>query len=71
MDLDKAIKLLEESIEKRKSTEEQMPQLIANLAGSVGWKVYGSKYMQKGMVFIGTGEQSDLPPPTFTPQKNP
>ena len=64
IDFEAMKKLLEDQVK----FEEQMPQLIANLVGAVGWKVYRSKYMQKGTVFVGTGELDDLfPAPELTP----
>jgi hypothetical protein len=54
--LDTAIKLLEE-MEDSKPTDEELYKMIATLAALKGLKTMVSKYLPKGTVVIGGGEQ--------------
>lgn len=49
--------MLEEALTSNKAAlEQEMPQLIANLAGTCGWKVVSSTYLPKGLIYIGQGD---------------
>ena len=64
--LEEAKKLIADAKIINTALEREMPQHIANLADTVGWKVIGSKYMPKGTVIVGLGDpMENLTPPTL------
>ena len=64
--LEAARRLLQDAEVNKAELEQEMPQIIANLADTVGWKVIGSKYMPKGTVIVGLGDpMENLTPPTL------
>ena len=59
--MEEAIKLLEENEREKRKLDEDMPRLIAALANQVGWETMACRFLPKGKVFIGTGDDiSDL-----------
>ena len=55
--MEEAIKLLEESEREKRKLDDDMPRLIAALANQVGWETMACKFLPKGKVFVGTGEE--------------
>lgn len=65
--LEAAIRLLQDAEANKAELEQEIPQIIANLAGTVGWKVIGSKYVPKGTVIVGLGDPMENPFTTAHP----